>query len=349
MKTVALVPSYEPNDKLVEVVRGLAERDFDVVVVNDGSGPDYDAIFAEASLWATVIGYINNQGKGSALKVGFDYILKGYPADTIVVTVDGDGQHTPDDVARCAEAAAASPNTLILGARSFDSAGVPLKSRLGNIITRAVFAATSGVRVSDTQTGLRAFSLSLARRFTDVAGERFEYEMNVLYACAEWRVPMSEVSIDTIYFYNNKHSHFHPLFDSARIYRSVLAFAGASFVSFLCDYLMFALLTALLAALGQVGIVAANIIARLASATLNYTLNRTVVFRSTESVRETAPRYALLAASILAANTVAVSFLTGVVHVPPLIAKLLVECVLFAVSWAVQHRAVFVGKERVYA
>ena len=349
MKAVALVPSYEPTEKLVEVVRGLADRGFEVVVVDDGSGPDYDAIFAEASLWATVIGYINNQGKGSALKVGFDFILKGYSTDTVVVTVDGDGQHAPDDVIRCVDAAKANSGALVLGARSFDSADVPLKSRLGNIITRAVFALTSGVRVSDTQTGLRAFSLSLARRFAELAGERFEYEMNVLYACAEWGVPMVEVPINTIYFYSNKHSHFRPLFDSARIYRSILAFAGASFVSFLCDYFVFALLTALLAALGQLGIVAANIIARLVSATLNYTLNRVVVFKSTESVQVTLPRYAMLATSILAINTLAVSLLTGMFHMPPLIAKLLVESMLFVASWVVQHRAVFIQKERAYA
>ena len=349
MKAVALIPSYEPDERLVDVARGLSERGFDVVVVDDGSGPAFNTVFAEASFWATVIGYVNNQGKGSALKVGLDFILKSFPADTIVVTVDGDGQHTPDDVVRCAEAAAAHSDALVLGSRDFDSAGVPLKSRLGNIITRAVFAATSGVRISDTQTGLRAFSLCLARHFASVGGERFEYEMNVLYACAEWGVPIEEVSIDTLYFYGNKHSHFHPLFDSVRIYRSVLVFAGASFASFVCDYLLFALFTALLAALGQAGIVAANIIARLASATLNYTLNRTVVFRSTESVAETAPRYALLAASILAVNTVAVTFLTGTLHVPPLLAKLLVECILFIVSWIVQHRSVFARKEHVYA
>lgn len=349
MKTVALIPSYEPDERLVELACDLARQGLDVVVVDDGSGCAYDVTFAETSLWATVIGYVNNQGKGTALKVGLDYILKNYPTDTTVVTVDGDGQHLPKDVIRCAEMASARPGAIILGCRRFDARDVPLRSRFGNMLTRSVFAATSGARVSDTQTGLRAFSLSLARRLFEIGGERFEYEMNVLYACAEWGVPIVEVPIETVYHDNNKASHFHPLRDSVLIYRSVLVFAGASFVSFVCDYLLFALLAALLVPFSQIGIVVANVCARLVSATLNYTLNRVVVFKSTESVASTAPRYALLAASILAVNTAAVALLTGVFHMPAPIAKLIVECLLFAASWIVQHRAVFVGKERTYA
>ena len=344
MTTVALVPSYEPDERLVEVARDLSERGFDVVVIDDGSGPAYDGVFSQAALFSTVIGYNDNRGKGAAIKSGIQCLLRTYADDTIVVTVDGDGQHAPADVACCAEAAAANPGTFVLGTRSIDST-MPWRSRIGNIITRTVFALTSGVHVSDTQTGLRAFSLELARRLAEVSGNRYEYEMNVLYACVEWGVPIVEVPIDTIYFYSNRASHFHPLLDSIRIYRSILTFAGASFVSFLCDYLLFALFTALLAGFGQAGVVAANIIARIMSATLNYTLNRNVVFKSNETVRQTLPRYVLLAAGILAVNTVAVTFFTGVLHVPPLIAKLIVECTLFVVSWVVQHRVVFAGKE----
>lgn len=349
MKTVALVPSYEPDNRLLEVVDELAAQGLDVVVVDDGSGFGYSELFACAAEKATVIGYINNVGKGAALKVGLDHILKTYPADTIVVTVDGDGQHAVADVLACSEAARVNRGSLVIGARSFAASGVPLRSRAGNVITRGIFCATSGVRVTDTQTGLRAFSIPLARKFAEIGGERFEYEMNVLYACAEWDVPIFEVPIQAIYHNGNKTSHFHVLRDSALIYRSILEYVGASFVSFVCDYLMFALLAALLLPFGQLGVVVSNVCARLVSATLNFTLNRVVVFKSTESLYTTAVRYALLATSILVINTCAIAFLTGVAHIPALIAKLIVECALFVFSWVAQNRAVFVRKERVYA
>ena len=345
MSTVALVPSYEPDARLLDVVDELTAQGLEVVVVDDGSGRAYGELFAQAAEKATVIGYVNNAGKGVAIKVGLDHILKAYPADTVVVTVDGDGQHATADVLACVEAAEANRGALVIGARSFSASGVPVRSRVGNVITRGIFSATSGVRVSDTQTGLRACTLPLARKLAELGGERFEYEMNVLYACAEW----DEVPIQAIYRDNNKASHFRALRDSALIYRSILEYVGASFVSFVCDYLAFALLAALLLPFGQLGVVIANVCARLLSATLNFTLNRVVVFKSTESLYTTAVRYALLATSILVINTCAIAFLTSVVHMPALIAKLIVECALFVLSWAAQNRAVFVRKERAYA
>lgn len=349
MKTVALVPSYEPDNRLLDVVDELAVQGLDVVVVDDGSGRDYENLFARAAEKATVLGYINNCGKGVALKIGLDHILKTYSADTVVVTVDGDGQHATADVLACAEAAGASRGSLVIGVRDFGAKGVPARSRVGNVITRGIFGATSGVHVSDTQTGLRAFSLPLARKISEIGGDRFEYEMNVLYACVEWGVPICEVPIQAIYHDSNKASHFHVLRDSMLIYRSILEYVGASFVSFVCDYLMFALLAALLLPFGQLGIVISNVCARLVSATLNFALNRVVVFKSTESLYTTAVRYVLLAASILVINTCAIAFLTSVAHVPTLIAKLIVESALFVLSWVAQNRAVFVRKERVYA
>jgi len=345
-RTVALIPSYQPDPRLLEVLEALSALGMGVVVVDDGSGMGYRPLFDLVPPDATVISYVNNCGKGTALKVGLTYIQEHYPADTVVVTVDGDGQHDALDAERCARAAAEDPSALVLGCRSFEGGDVPLRSRMGNLVTRLVFKIVSGRRVSDTQTGLRAFSAGLISTFLEVGGERYEYEMNVLLACAGDSVDIAEVPIRTIYEDGNERSHFHPVRDSFLIYRGILMFVGSSLVSFLADYVLFGLLSLVLAPFGAASVIAANVLARVVSATLNYNLNRCYVFRSDEGVATTASRYALLAVSILAVNTLLLWLLVDVVGVAVLVAKLCVELTLFVVNWVVQNKVVFRGRER---
>jgi putative flippase GtrA len=343
--TVALIPSYQPDTRLLEVLEALSALGMGEVVVDDGSGMGYRPLFDLAPSGTTVISCVDNRGKGAALKVGLRYIQEHYSADTVVVTVDDDGQHAALDAERCARVAAENPSALVLGCRSFEGEGVPLRSRVGNLVTRLVFKVVSGRRVSDTQTGLRAFSAGLISTLLEVGGERYEYEMNVLLACAGDSVDIAEVPIQTIYEDGNERSHFHPVCDSLLIYRGILKFVGSSFVSFLADYALFGLLSLALAPVGAASVIAANVLARAVSATLNYNLNRRYVFRSDEGVATTAVRYALLAASILAVNTLLLWLLADIVGVPALVAKLCVELMLLVVNWVVQNEVVFRGKK----
>lgn len=347
MITVALIPSYQPDERLVSLVRRLNALGMDEVVVDDGSGEVYSPLFDQARRDARVIRYANNRGKGYAIKCGLRFIRDHYADDTVVVTVDGDGQHDANDVARCAEAASAAGTAMVLGCRDFDDEVVPARSRLGNRATRVVYRLASGVSVSDTQTGLRAFPVALISFLVDVGGERYDYEMNVLMACPANGVEITEVPIRTIYEDGNACSHFRPLRDSALIYASILAFVASSFVSFLADYALFALLSSLLSPYGTQGVAIANVCARLASATLNFSINRTVVFRSQESVPRTALRYALVAGVVLAGNTCAMVLLVDVLGLNALVSKLIVEVTFFVVSWILQNRVVF--KERSHA
>lgn len=228
MIAVALIPSYEPDEKLVTVVSGLHERRVECVVVDDGSSDASQATFASARHHATIIGYEPNRGKGFALKEGLAYIQGHYGADTVVVTVDGDGQHSPDDVVACAKTASKIPGALVLGSRSFHESHVPLKSRLGNLITRGVYRLCTGQGVSDTQTGLRAFSARLIPRLLTIEGERYEYEMNMLLRATDLGFLLVEQPIATIYENNNESSHFKAVQDSARIYGAIMAHTKSS-------------------------------------------------------------------------------------------------------------------------
>ena len=160
------------------------------------------------------------------------------PASRGVVTVDGDGQHRAEDVRRCAETMLADGEKIIFGCRDFSLPHVPRRSRTGNRITSAVFRIFCGLRLSDTQTGLRAIPRDLLPLMLTVPGDRFEYETNMLHEMQAHGIGISEVKIDTVYIEENRTSHFRPFRDSVRVYARFLLFMGSSLASFLMDALL---------------------------------------------------------------------------------------------------------------
>ena len=222
-KRIVLIPAYCPDDKLIALVQTLHEMDFTIVVVNDGSNADHTPVFNAVSAWAAVLSHETNKGKGSALKTGLEFIKSTFTVPYIVVTADADGQHLPEDILRVCEKAQENPGSLILGSRMIGK-GAPLRSRLGNALTRFVFALSTGYRIYDTQTGLRAFSNGLTDYLLSVEGERYEYEMNVLLDATKEKIEIIEVPIETIYIENNKGSHYKVFRDSYMIYKQIFNF-----------------------------------------------------------------------------------------------------------------------------
>jgi glycosyltransferase involved in cell wall biosynthesis len=225
---IVLAPVYQPGDRLPAVLRDLrvAAPDVDVVVVDDGSDARSATVLdAAADLGCTVLRHGTNRGKGAALKTGFAHVAATHPGRD-VVCADPDGQHRVEDVVRVAERVRETA-AMVLGVRRFDG-DVPLRSRVGNDLTRLLFRAATGRAVQDTQTGLRGYPADLLGWLRSIPGERFEYEMNVLlYAAREGR-PIDQVTIATAYSTDERSSHFSEVTDSARIYWPLLRFAASS-------------------------------------------------------------------------------------------------------------------------
>ena len=199
MKTIVIIPSYEPEEKLIILTQQLIAKDLEVVVVDDGSGEDYLPIFTKLT-GATVLTHLENKGKGEALKTAYRYIRETHAHEEMaIVTADSDGQHSPEDIVRIATRASLENDSLVLGVRNFDSSHVPLRSRLGNKITLKIFELTSGTKISDTQTGLRGFSSTHLEKMLEISGSRFEYEMNVLMMWTKEKRHFCELDIQTIY------------------------------------------------------------------------------------------------------------------------------------------------------
>ena len=241
-KKIIVIPSYQPNDRLIQLVSDINKefkKNIEIIVVDDGSGKKYLSIFDSIMRFCTVLHHSVNKGKGRALKTAYEYIMKHYLDEKyIIVTVDCDGQHSLDDVIKLFEYNISHPNTLVLGSRKLDK-DVPLRSKVGNTITRNVFSLATHTFVYDTQTGLRSFSNELIQFMINTEGERFEYEMNVLLFSSRNSIPIHEIEIQTIYIDNNSGSHFHAIRDSYRIYKQIIQFSWLSLASFAIDFLLF--------------------------------------------------------------------------------------------------------------
>ncbi len=361
-----LIPSLEPDERLPVYVDALLAADFgQIVIVNDGSSAQYDAIFDSlaARERCVVLKHEVNRGKGQALRTGVAYI-RDHTAFAGVITADADGQHTVHDTLLLADAMDEKKPELLLGSRDFShkNKSIPFRSRFGNRATSTVFALLYGRWLPDTQTGLRAVSRACFDDLLAITGDRFEYEMNMLIYFSMHKIPFRIIPIETIYLEENKSSHFHPLRDSWRIYKlllgSFLRFSAAAIVSLLVDYAVLSLLMLLwhdmdtvvfpvFGLLFSAKALIATPIARLCSAPCNFLLNKNFSFKVKES-QGAAWRYAALALGVLIVTTLLFGWLN---HFIPahheglsLLLKGAIDIVLYFVNYRIQRNWVFKEK-----
>jgi glycosyltransferase involved in cell wall biosynthesis len=335
---VIVIPAYQPGRGLVDLLRELAGTGLTaIVVVDDGSGPRYRALFDEALQWANVrvLRHAVNLGKGAALKTAINYALVEYPDLMGVVTADADGQHDPADILGVAKRFVRSPEALVLGTRVF-TGNIPLRSRVGNTVTRQVMRFAVGHRLADTQTGLRAIPRGLLEPLLRVTAQGYEFELEMLIAAKHLGTPVIQQPIRTIYETGNPTSHFQPLRDSMRIYFVLLRYTMLSLLAAGLDNLLF------FAFLRATGAVAGSLLsARCLALCFNYVAVRKAVFFSREPHRTVLPRYLLLAAANICVSWSIVSFVTSRFPLGIIPAKVLTESFLFIANFALQRDFVF--------
>ena len=346
MEYIALIPSYQPDDLLVKVVLKCMQS-FHIVVVNDGSGPEYDCIFNMIPKACTVLKHEVNKGKGAALKTGLKYIQKAYKdKEYAVVTVDGDGQHTYEDALKIIQIAEKQPDCLILGSRNFKRTD-QRKSVFGNFIARSLMRISTGNNIYDTQTGLRAFTYKNIENLLEIEGNRYEYETNMILYLSRERIPIIEVPIATIYLDHNSRSHYNPLRDSLRIFKQFLKFCASSIIATLVDFGLYMLLCHVFPKDMSFRIITANVIAKVVSILINFTINMLFVFKLKRGkTLKYATKYFILAGCNMALDTAFISLLVDVGGMHEIWAKVLVQCVLFVVSYIIQKFIVFRTKRQ---
>lgn len=339
-----IIPAYKPDHKCGSLIQQILAAGFQqIIVVDDGSGPQYADFFESLSPVpeVAVLRHAVNQGKGRALKTAFHYILNQKLPFEGIITVDADGQHLVSDMLKITRKMAEAPDHVVLGARDFKQKDVPFRSRFGNRFTRLLFRLSTGAVLTDTQTGLRGIPVQHLPHLLSVVGERFEYEMNMLAALRSKKIPLAEVPIETVYLEKNKSSHFHPLRDSYHVYKIFLLYGLSGGASFALDIGLYWLFIQLWRSEEpQLFIIFATVAARILSSLFNYYVNRNKVFG--QGSRKSFIRYYILAAFIMMMSAGSVHFLYAEwLGRGEIILKVLVDTVLFLFGFVVQRTWVF--------
>jgi glycosyltransferase involved in cell wall biosynthesis len=338
-----LIPAYKPGEKLVELVADLLKLGVQaIIIVDDGSGPEFENCFDTVAALAhvDVVHHAVNLGKGAALKTGMNYALVNYPDCLGVVSADADGQHHADDIVRVSEKLRENSSALVMGARTFDSR-VPWKSRIGNTFTRGLMHWLVGQNLTDTQTGLRGIPASLIPHLLRMPISGYEFELDMLIACKHQGCPVVQVPIQTIYVDDNRGSHFHPIADSMRIYFLLLRFSALSLATAILDNIVFIFAYS---ATGSIG--ASQIAGRFLAMIFNYLGARSVVFHSQQKHAIVLPKYVLLVFCNGLLSYILIQFLHFKVGIGTIPSKLLAEGLLFIANFAIQRDFVFTRARR---
>ena len=353
LKVTVIIPAYKPDSKLLGTINGLIDVGFsDIIVVDDGSGSEFTAIFDEIMLIpeCTLLRHSANRGKGAALKTAFSYFTAERSNMAGVVTADADGQHMARDIFSVAKAMFDS-GQVVLGVRDFSDPSTPARSRLGNRITSAVFRIFFGMKIKDTQTGLRAIPAKYIGRISEAAGERYEFETNMLFLMNQRHIPFIEVNITTVYIEENRSSHFRVFRDSIRIYALILKYLMSSIASALTDELSYLILkhTALLAFIPFPLTYTSAAAARIISSLVNYMINSRVVFGENPNTG-TLIRYYVLAVTQLALSATLVYGTEYLLSISSAwlstLIKTIVDTLLFFVSFRLQYKWVFAVRNK---
>ena len=338
-----IIPTYEPSSEFIKLIESFKRFEItNIVIVDDGSGGVYREIFDQAeSLGCIVLRHAVNLGKGRALKTAFNYVLNEFPDVAGVITADSDGQHTPGDIMKCIDEFTYHSDELILGCRDFDDGGIPWKSRFGNELTKKICSFFCGIKVSDTQTGLRVIPRRFMQKLMNTPGERFEFETNMLLE-SKGEIDICEVKINTIYDSKEDHkTHFDPIRDSIMIYKVILSYSMTSFAATIVDFIVFAIVNGGMGA----NIWISTAIARCCAAVINFMLNRNIVFKASGNILRQFIEYLALVIFSGSISAVVISYISKIFSIEVIAIKAIVEICLFFFNYYIQRSIIFVGKK----
>lgn len=328
MSFIILIPSYKPEQALVDLVEQLLARSSaQIIIVNDGSPAEYDAIFTTLARLprVQVLTHAANQGKGAALRTGFRQI-QSLPAEVAcVVTADADGQHSVKDILAVGATGADHPEAMVIGGRRFDK-DVPARSMFGNTVTRWVMRLFFGIRLWDTQTGLRGIPRRLLPALIEIPFSRYDLEIEMLLVAHRQGVPLIEIPIETIYIESNRGSHYKPVRDSGRVYFVLFRHFLARLVTAGVDFLVFFLVYAI-----AQHIPLSMLLARLVSIPTHYFLLKKWKITSQAKTPQLFTRFALAAAFCGVVTTLVIPRLVEWISVTPFQAKLIFELGVYVI------------------
>jgi len=210
MNVCVLIPSYNESKSIGKIVKQVKAKGYDVLVVDDGSTDDTAKTAAQEG--AIVISHARNLGKGASIKEGFNFILKSTNYDIIVI-MDGDGQHHPEEVDRFLVHAERYSDDLIIGNRMSYTKNMPPIRFLTNKFTSFLISAICRQHIPDTQCGFRLLRRNALERL-HLTSSKYDLESEMLIKASRNGFRIASLPVKTIY--SGERSQIHPIKDTVR-------------------------------------------------------------------------------------------------------------------------------------
>lgn len=220
-KAAIIIPCYNCGDVIRDVVERCLRYSNDILLVNDGSDGDCAALLE--TLPARVIGWPDNRGKGAALLAGFRACLE-QPGWDVLITVDGDGQHAPEDIDTFLRRYQETGAGLIIGRRDFAQSEVPLVRRSANQLSSGMISKLFDLSIHDLQCGFRLLDReAVVTLLPYLANTGFAMETEMVLWARRLGVAIDEAPVQCIYTAESHvRSSWKPLLDSWRIAKVVV-------------------------------------------------------------------------------------------------------------------------------
>lgn len=219
MRTCALIPAFNEAAYIADVVHRVRPHVAEVVVIDDGSG-DGTADIARAA-GAVCLDSPRHCGKASALRAGIAFARDH--RFSYAITLDGDGQHLPEDIPVMVRVAEETGADLVIGARCFDRARMPRSRYFANVIGSRLASALVGCEIRDSQSGFRLFRLDRLDG-AKLRSQCYELEMEILIKMARSGCTIAHAPIRTVYDRGQARSKMKPVRDTVRVCLWSLAF-----------------------------------------------------------------------------------------------------------------------------
>lgn len=212
-----VIPAYNEAATIVDIVRRAGRFTGHVIVVDDGSSDATAEVLAKLPA-LTVLRNPGNLGKGKSLLRGAGLALE--QGATVIVTLDGDGQHRPEDISLLLDKAAANPDTIIIAARVHNRHCAPPLRRFANRCADFWISWAAGYCIRDSQSGFRLYPAAVFQQ-CPTASDNFVFESEILIDAAQRGIRSKCVAIDTVYHPHTRNSHYRPASDTWAIVRMV--------------------------------------------------------------------------------------------------------------------------------
>ena len=216
INVAVVIPAYNEEATISGVAERALQYSEQVIIVNDGSSDRTKKKLK--SIAVTVLNNPTNFGKGKSIRLGAEYALsKGADA---IITLDGDGQHRPEDIPLLLKKSADNPDKIIIAARLRDRRAAPPLRRFANRFADFWISWAAGQRIQDSQSGFRLYPASVFNS-CPTASSGFVFESEILIDAAHLGITSVFVTIDTLYHKNARPSHYRPTADTLAIVKMV--------------------------------------------------------------------------------------------------------------------------------